>query len=186
HARWVENANYGLRLVDYADRILPRSIEHTGWYTEDDGLNDETLRGIVYQLPTRKHRERFAYGYADPNNDGAAFLSFDPCDSKEDAARWADQLAERVAESERDYNRAWQAGRKYEDLGDTIEKLRADARALVREMKAARLAKLTGWPRICAALQSTLQDLRDQSRKAFERREQLLSDYGHEAGFEDA
>lgn len=98
HVRWIEHAGRGLRWVGFADQII--NIRHTGWFADDN--QDEIFRGVVYQLPTRHGEQRFAYGYADPNNKNCALLSFDPCDCKEDAARWADQFAEHCAEDSRE------------------------------------------------------------------------------------
>lgn len=101
HLRWVEKPKaYGLRLVGFADEIA--GLRHQGWYTDDE-FQDETFRGVVYRMTTRNGTPRFAYGYADPNNKGAALLCFDPCDDEKDAACWADNLAEQWAEREREY-----------------------------------------------------------------------------------
>lgn len=102
HVRWVERPSDAFRCKGYADQIVMR-IGHQGWYCGP--CQEEVFRGIVYQLPTRRGANRFAYGYADPCNEGAAFLSFDPCDDLRDAALWADSMAERFAKSERE----WQA-----------------------------------------------------------------------------
>ena len=70
--RWVENVSKGWRLIGYADE-LNRSVQHTGWFTDEDGMS-ETLRGIVYKLPSRKGSPVYAVGYADPYNDDCARL----------------------------------------------------------------------------------------------------------------
>lgn len=106
HVRWVETPEaYGMRWVGYADEVA--SLRHQGWFTDDE-YQDEVFRGVVfrgvvYRMATRKGTPRFVYGYADPNNKGAALLCFDYCDDKIDAARWADSFAERKAEEERAY-----------------------------------------------------------------------------------
>jgi hypothetical protein len=46
--RWIENVSAALRFVDFADEIARkegrwRTIDHKGWYTEDDGDNGEVL-----------------------------------------------------------------------------------------------------------------------------------------------
>jgi hypothetical protein len=188
HVRWVENASDGLRLVDFADKII--GLNHQGWFTEDDGDNGEVYRGVVYQLPTRKGKQRFAlptrkgkqrfalptrkgeqrfaYGYADPNNEGAALLCFDPCDDKEDAAHWADRFAEKHAEEERDYKRAWQAGSRFASLGEEIADARRDCLALIRDTKAGcpTIADLPSVKStIRAAVMSYLQEIEDARKE---------------------
>ncbi len=191
HLRWVENADAGLRLVGFVDEIdaggLGRRgalVDHRGWYTSDDNDLDETLRGVVYRLPARHGRERFAFGYADPNNDGAALLSFDPCDDLRDAILWADRLAERSAESERDYNRAWRAGRRFEDLGDAVAEARSACLALIREARAA-CPSIAALPAVKAAIRARVESLVDGIREARGERARLLADYGREPAFTD-
>jgi hypothetical protein len=135
--RWIENAESMMRKVGFADKICT-SIDHRGWYADDDC--DQIIRGVVYQLPTRGGKLQFAYGYADPINDGAACLSCDLTDDKDSAARWADAIAERVAEAERDYQAAWRAGRAFDDLGDSVKTMRAECLDLIGEAKALRSA----------------------------------------------
>lgn len=103
--RFVEHASRGLRLVGFADTIV--RLNHTGWYTDSD--YSTLMRGVVYQLPSRKGCTQYLAGYADPWNDDAAFLCMDIEHDKEDAARFADRIAEIYAEKERDYQDAWRA-----------------------------------------------------------------------------
>lgn len=55
-----------------------------------------------------------------------------------EAAYAADQLAEGAAEEEREYNAAWQAGQRWNELGEQIEAERKDALALLAERRATR------------------------------------------------
>ena len=78
--RFVENVSRGLRLVGFADEIAKaegswRSIQHTGWFTDDD--QSEKYRGVVYQLPSRGE-PLYVYGYADTNNDDCAGVTTTP------------------------------------------------------------------------------------------------------------
>lgn len=131
--RWIESTERAsLRFVGFADELA--NLSHTGWYTDDDGSNGETLRGAVWQLPARSGRAQYIAGYMDPNNDGAAMVDFDiiegklggaeaydyDSDSKRDTARQADGIAECAAETERDYQRMWQAAQITADELDTI------------------------------------------------------------------
>ncbi len=180
---WCERPSNHLRLVGFADEIA-RSINHTGWYTDDDG-DRETMRGVVYQLPARNGQTRFMYGYADPNNDGPACLSLTIATDKEDAARFADRVAERAAESERDYNRAWQAGCEYQQLGEEVAATRRDTLQLFAERRAAMSDAGNRFPALCASIAATIsQNCRDVY-KARKRRAELLHDYGSEPAFNE-
>jgi hypothetical protein len=188
--RWVENASCGLRLVGYADEITKaegnwRSIDHKGWYITEDGCGGETYRGIVYQLPSRGEPQ-YVYGYADPNNDDCALLCFDVETDKMDAARAADLFAEIFAREARDYDRAWQAGRRYEDLAEEVKTTRKEALALCAEIREARKTGVQSpqsTPSICAALRDKVLSLYRSIQKMREERAKLLDDYGRQLGF---
>lgn len=179
HVRWVEHAADGLRLVGFADKIV--GLRHMGWYTDEDGYGD-TYRGVVYQLPSGGDGERFAYGYADPCNDGAALLCFDLEGSKEDAARAADQFAEIFAEEAREYSTAWGAGRRYEDLGEEIKEARKEALAIGAEMRANKSVQA---PASCNVLREKIISLYHQIKRARKEREDLIDSYGKHPGWEE-
>ena len=172
HCRWIESTRLaGLRFVGFSDEILPR-MGHRGWYA--DSFQDETYRGAVYQLPARHGQSVYVHGYNDPNNKGAAFLCFESTDDKEDAARWADGMAERMAEDSREYEAKDSAQVQIGELRDEIAQHRADARAIVREMKANRVAY---GPAVCRALRDHIASHRADSRKAWKRIEALQDNY---------
>lgn len=184
---WCECPNDYLRRVGFADDVwreqnnrMPRDI-HSGWFLEDDGSN-EKARGVVFQLPARKGETRFLYGVADPFNDGPAILSLDVVSDVTDAARWADQLAERYAEDERDRNRAWRAGQRFAELGDDIAEHRRDCLALIREIKAQ--GKTFG-AAICEVLRDHVESHLRDIRKARDTRAELESSYGHVDAFNE-
>ena len=181
--RWVENASLGLRLVGFADVIArdvgSRSIQHTGWFIDD--FQEETCRGVVYQLPSRG-KTLYAYGYADSMNEGAALLCFDLETDKLDAAKAADRFAEIFAESAREYNEAWQAGRRADDIADEIKAARTEALALGEEMRAAKAANVAA-PTICATLRSTIKSLYRDIQRARKERAELIENFGHREGF---
>lgn len=177
---WFENPGDYLRLTGLSHEIL--ELKYTGWYTEDDGDNGELMRGVVYQLPSRKGKKLFMYGYADPNNDGAACLSLSLADDKEDAARWADSIAEHAAERERGYNRAWQAGRDYEDLGDRVATARRECLDLIAEAKAA-CAALADFAAIKGTIRGQITEYVHDISKWRKKRRKLLDEYGREPGF---
>lgn len=116
---WIEDTDaVGLRPYNAAHEIV--RLGHTGWYTDDEGYREEIYAGFVWRLPGKDRKERLIAGYKDPNNDGAAFVSLCIYDNGRDAAYAADKIAERHAKEAREYNRAWDAGRRYADLKSEI------------------------------------------------------------------
>jgi hypothetical protein len=177
---WCECPDDYLRRVGYADECL--SMRHTGWYLEDD-WSGELARGVVFQLPAAKGKPRFLSGIADPHNDGPAILSLEVFDEKEEAARNADYLAERYAEKERDYQRAWRAGQDYRELGDEIAALRTDTLELFAERR--ELRKLVGdkFKASCRALHQTIKANWREIKAAREKRSELFDTFGHVDAF---
>ena len=180
--RWIEDCDaIGLRAVNYSDEIL--SLKHRGWFADAD--QDETYRGEVWQLPARKGRPLFVYGYSDPCNKGAAFVCFDiergedseGYDAKREAARFGDGMAESFAEAEREYSEAWQAANKWGELADDMKEARAKAKALVSEMRAALKAAQSAGAAICEALRAQVRAYIEQWEEAREEREKLESDF---------
>lgn len=190
HMRWIENpAACGLRFVGYADK-LDRSIRHTGHFT-DNGQHD-LIRGVVFQLPGRDGKPLFIGGYDDPDNgaadsNGPVLLSFDVSegergdywsnDARENdgartAASWADSIAMRAAEEQREHYSAWCAGQRYAELGEEIAEMRREALTILAERRqAARLAPST-FPALCAAVRdrvatilSDIEERRDERAK---------------------
>lgn len=200
HMRWIESPRAaGLRFVGYADKLA--KLDGTGWYLDD--YQDETARGVVYQMAARNGRAQFVAGYEDSCNgkadrDGPACISFDDIhdgdmrDSSWDddsgakeAAYSADHIASRMAEEERDYRRASAAGLRYRDLGEEVARIRSRALALIGEIKSHKGAVCDA-PAIVAALRDKLERMLDDIREAREERNRLLDDYGREAAFRDA
>lgn len=131
--RWVENVSDGLRFVDVSDKII--RLNHTGWYS--DNFQDETIHGEVYQLPAHEGKPQYVPAVSDPNNDNCACLDFSSVtDDKEDAARWADSMAEQWAEREREYQAKEDQKQRLEDIEDEIKTLYADFRRISREIRA--------------------------------------------------
>lgn len=174
---WVENVTDGLRFVDYADKVC-RYIDHTGWFTDDD-QQGELYRGAVWRLP----HGRFVGGYNDPNVDGSALIDFsDIFTCEKEAARRGDRLAEIHAEHERDYERAFQAGTRWHDLGEERKTLSSNTLALVRELKA--LPRNVGEAVRDTCLNTIERNLRDR-QKLFEEREELFASYHCEDAFQE-
>ncbi len=180
NVRWVENVSRGLRFVGFADEI-DRTIYHNGWYTDDDF--HETYRGVVYRLPSRGE-SLYVFGYADPGNEDCALLCFDPEHDRMDAARAADRFAAIFAEEAREYNRAWQARQRCEDLADEIGDMRRRALAIGEEMRRAKHVNLDA-PMICATLRAEIKSLYCSIQKARKERSDLIDTYGRQSGFAD-
>ena len=169
--RWIENVSKGWRLIGYADE-LNRSIQHTGWFTDEDGMG-ETLRGIVYKLPSRKGSPVYAVGYADPYNDDCARLEIvTHCDDDSEAASYADSIAERAAETEREYQSAWQLGREYADASETIVANRETRKTLFAELRTVTLP-----PTICETIREKIKSTRRNIREALDTQRRITSDY---------
>lgn len=129
--RWCEAPDCYMRPMGFADEVHRAeggSIRDMGkgWFTDSEDQS-EVARGVVYRLP---HGRGFVAGVADPCNVGPAMLAV--CEAPEDdamtAARYADQLAEWYAESERDYRDADRAGQA---AGECLAKARGAARDLL-------------------------------------------------------
>lgn len=136
---WIEKpAECGLRFIGYADELC-ESINHKGWFAEDDGWSGETYRGAVFQRAAIDGKPIFIAGYEDPCNPGTFRLAIRPRDwfisteiwndvtdhdACRDAARMADEHARVDAEESRDYYRANDYGRqsaeKLHELNETM------------------------------------------------------------------
>ncbi len=177
--RWTENTEAaGLRFVGWADE-LPGGPDHTGWYTDDCG-DGMTLRGGVWQLPGKGGAARLLYGYTEfegrgEMNPGSAALCVSdivtaPGQSEwegvrdlpelRDAARWADSVAERMAEQERDYQRAYAKGRRAAERDNAAAEARRELLPLLAELRTLRRSPVAGeTPAACRALRATVDSL---------------------------
>jgi hypothetical protein len=148
--RWVENPSDGLRFVGkahelrgsgdgnlpYFDRSL---VDHHGWYM--DSHQDNTVWGEVYQLPSRKGEPVYvpAMSTRDDeqyNNHGAILDFHSTTADLISAIRSADQMAERFAEEEREYQARDSAKCRIADNLESIATAYADFKALCKEVRA--------------------------------------------------
>ena len=187
---WIERLDAaGLRFVGYADEIA--SIRHKGWYTSDDNIRDEALRGVVVRMQAVGGTPRFLAAYEDPNNSGT--YRIDPSwihigtsyegEAERECARAADAFAERCAEEERDYNRAWQAGRHFEELGEEVKATRRKLLALIAEARASCKQKAFG-PLVRETLGKAIEEGLETIRKARADRADLFANFSRQPGFE--
>lgn len=214
--RWIEGtAEAGLRFVGWADELA--GYRHTGYYSRADGPDGfgDLLRGGVWQLPGRKGRARLVYGYTEfegdkETNPGSAAVcvsdvleSLSHCctwDSVRDlpetreAARFADGLAERQAERERDYDSAWQAGREAAELDAEVIAARRDLLRLLPELRPLRRSRFPMAPlgrATCEVLRARVDSLLETISAARRKRDSAWDDCGSyaaeawRAGFAD-
>lgn len=101
------------RFVGFADEVKEARIRHTGWYGDDEATGFDMYRGVVFQIPARggntlylagtEWGEQGARGSFETGGGWIEIGRGDVYESKEDAARAADSIAERAAEAEREY-----------------------------------------------------------------------------------
>lgn len=189
----------GLR---YVGRVMPEagrcdfwdSRGDCGWYTDPFGdvFKDGhgLCFGVVYQLPGRNGESRFVAGYEFGGYDGGPTLDLSrifteprgeyessafELDAARDAGRHADSLAKAAAESEREYQTAWEAGNRWSSLADEVKAARADALAILKERRA---LKGTQAPALCAAIRSQILGLLGDIRAARESMAELVKGDG--------
>lgn len=170
--RWIENIGTAWRFTGFADEIC--RIDHRGWFTDD--FQSEVMRGVVYQLPSRKGENVFFVGYSDPYNDDCAFGRIEIGIDKNDAAHMADDIAKRCAETEREYQAAWQLGREFADTGETIETERETRKKLFAELRTLKtvMPENADTPTICAVIQAKIKSTRRNIRAAYDRQREIV------------
>lgn len=88
----------GLRW-SWCDAVDGARIDHTGWFTDEDGTGDK-IRGVVFRLPRGRG---FLAGWS-MGTGMASEIDGTIYDDETTAAYAADSEAESVAENERDYH----------------------------------------------------------------------------------
>ena len=163
---YVENPeSFGLRLVG---RVATEPGGRNGYFSNDGGWFDNPhgesfkdgsglIYGLVYQLRGQNGQARFVAAYQNGCNDSGALFDFstiytasrddsywvangdkDDIAGLREAARAADSMAEKAAESEREYQTAWRAGSDYAQEAETIESAKAELRELLKARREAR------------------------------------------------
>lgn len=174
--RWIEDVRaVGLRFVGTAEDLA--RVGHSGWYTDSDNA-DSLLVGSVWQLAGRKGESRLVYGYRELDggeelNPGSALIcvsdivrqpmrdqfgNLDETDGARDAARWADGMAEKFAEAERDYRADYNRGVKAAEADAEALAARGRLLPLLGELRA--LKRLPGGPfgESCPTVWQSLRD----------------------------
>lgn len=215
------------RVTVNCDADIWDNNEKSGWFTDPHGdvFKDGTglCYGLVYQLPGKDGKSRFVAGYQFGGVEGGPMVDFgtvfeEPAaeyvdsqwggywnyqdnprkmDAALTAARSADSMAKRAAEEEREYNRAWQAGAFYADCKGEMEESKRTIRELLAERRAAKVAGLSGYDKICTAIRrvvsNALGDIADAREKMrqlaagdYQTRETCYVFYSGEARLRDA
>lgn len=176
----------GWRDAGEAHDILRFRDGHTGWYSDADGYG--LYVGHVWQLPAHDGTPRYVAGYVekegrrdDGRGSGYVVLEcgrhgLELYDDKDDAARAADGLAERMAEEAREYSERWNEASR---ANDGREQARAGLRA-ARATASRIVAALRELPPLSpdhadpysiarAQLRASLDDARGTMREALEK-----------------
>jgi len=103
----------GLRW-EWCDEVSGAQIRHHGWFSDE--LQDQTIRGFVMRLPRGRG---FIAGWS-MGEGMASNLDYTVWDNEVDAARYADRMAERAAEDQREYEARENERLRLEDGAEEI------------------------------------------------------------------
>lgn len=120
---WYTHDGAHFRHEQDADKALSRRLDHTGWYTDD--TQDNLAIGIVAALP----HGRWLAGYRLTNNDERVYFAA-LHDTKEDAARMADEHARVYAEQAREDDARYREAQSLEDDNERDARRLAECRVL--------------------------------------------------------
>jgi len=190
--RFVENIDSAFRSWRYVRDITRghymRSVD-SDWYCDSDG--HRVGRAIVARLSHGRFIGGVKFEERSYKDSGALFDFRDITSGEEtEAAISAARLCERVAEKERDYNEAWQAGAECVALREEVESTRGELLESLAEMRAARKAlKQSGveqLPSVCNAMRSHVRAGLRGIARARKRVEELRERFEREPGFADS
>jgi hypothetical protein len=178
----------GFRLVGRADEVARkndrwRTIDHSGWYTSDDGDNG-IYAGFVLRLP----HGRLVPGIKHSEWHGATLFPLAQEYDETECARAADQYAERAADIERDYNRAWQAGAEAAEQNSQAADIRRRIIQLCSDLRSARRlvpSDDAAIVRLCDNARHAVQDMLGELARHRRQRDKLRGEYGAEPAFAD-
>lgn len=139
------------RFTGYCDDIHS-AIRHRGWFV--DSFQDETARGIVYQLPARNGECRYLAGVEDPWAN--TFFETILYEDKVEASRAANGLAESFAEHCREDHEEQERLREIKENQQEATSLRNRIRILSRSIRVGYAHP----PEIASAAKRHLQSLR--------------------------
>jgi len=179
---------FGFRLVGEVTAETPRGRlwnrgDKSGWYTDPDGQSSRDgsglCWGVVYQLPARNGSVQCVPGYVMGEFDGGPVLDLTTIydgpadggpitdlDSARDCARAADSMAQCAAETEREYQSAYQAGSRWADMGGELANVRrliletlTDRRTVREQLNGAGLVPSPSWSSLCRLTRARVGEL---------------------------
>lgn len=163
-------------------------VDCQGYYTDDYGDNG-TLEGHVLLLPQGK----FIPATRHTEQDGVTLYPLDIHEDAISAARSALGIADREAERERDYQRAWRAGVDAAQHQDNANRIRREIRQIIGDLRTSRRAirpDIDGGTeednallRVCDVVRGKVRSLLSDLYREREKRDELKSDYGTEPAF---
>lgn len=158
----------GWRHVGDAHDLAP--LGYTGWYA--DNHQDGMYVGVVLQLPSRNGIEQFVPAIRHTDWDTATVYLNEITDDKRQAARWADQNAEREAESSREEDARDSAQQQIAEARDQIHVINRQVLPALKELKGANLTAA-----ICSMVRAGITDLLGDRAKQFRTIKKLEDDF---------
>lgn len=158
----------GWRHVGDAHDLAP--LGYTGWYA--DNHQDGMYVGVVLQLPSRNGIEQFVPAIRHTDWDTATVYLNEITDDKRQAARWADQNAEREAESSREEDARDSAQQQIAEARDQIHVINRQLLPALKELKGANLTAA-----ICSMVRAGINDLLGDRAEQFRTIKKLEDDF---------
>jgi len=198
-AYYVDKWPSGWRQTGNASQILQDAGYSRGdcscdWCADPEGFN--VIVSCVLQMPARDGVPQYVPAWYSTEDCGVTLYPLDRHAEAKDAALAAAGYAERVAETEREYQEKEQARQTVAEHLDNIKTARAEHTAIVREMRAAMRAQLALIPggepapatidgqnrprqsAICRALRAHLHTLRDAVADSRKRIKEMSDSFG--------
>ena len=137
----------------YADEVN-RNINDRGWFA--DHWLDETIRGVVLQLPAQKKEPQYIPAIVWSDSNGVTVWPKDCYTTAEECARTADSYAETAAEESREYRAKEQAGQDIETLKEEISESRETLHTLIQDLRKSETLQ----PAICDVVKKSIIECR--------------------------
>lgn len=146
------------------------TLRHTGWYASCDQHN--MIVGCVLQLPARNGVEQYVPATYHSDYDTATISLNEVTSEKGDAARWADQNAEKEAEECREGDAKDAAEQQIAEARAEIHIVNRQVLPALKELKGARLT-----PALCSMVRGGISELLAERRAAFNTIKKLEDDF---------
>lgn len=157
-----------LRFTGDAHKII--TLRHTGWYADND--QNDLYIGQVYQLPARNGEEQYVpalrhSGYGT----GTLFLG-EITSEKGDAARWADQNAEKAAEESREFDAKYSAEQQIAEARAEIHRINKEVLPALKDIKGHKFSVP-----VCSMIRAGILEHLADRRNAFNQIKKLEDDF---------